>query len=179
MIGMWTALLTGPSHLTQAKRIAFRCYCFCFELYVNSQTTYFFAWLYLYFGSGYQPKLVSEKNSIFSLTQFLHYAVFNVRALFLSLRCRFEPLRFAELFYSTSSPFVCQALFSSFFDVRFGGEGCPFRFRSLWQLIQITRLFRDCQVLFSFSFQQFLIWDCWLRLPSILIENSLLHFSFL
>ena len=126
MNGMWTALLTGPSHLTQAKRIAFRYYCFCFELYVNSQTTYFFAWLYLYFGSGYQPKLVSEKNSIFSLTQFLHYAVFNVRALFLSLRCRFELLRFAELFYSTSSPFVCQALFSSFFDVRFGGEGLSF-----------------------------------------------------
>ena len=44
-----------------------------------------------------------EKNSIFSWTQFLHYAVFNVRV----------PLD-VELFYITKLKRICQQLFSSF-----------------------------------------------------------------
>ena len=44
-----------------------------------------------------------EKNLIFSWTQFLHYAVFNVRV-----------PRDVELFYITKLELICQQLFSSF-----------------------------------------------------------------
>ena len=44
-----------------------------------------------------------EKNLIFSWTQFLHYAVFNVRV-----------PRDVELFYITKLERICQQLFSSF-----------------------------------------------------------------
>ena len=56
----------------------------------------------------WEPQFSTEKNSIFSLTPFLHYAVFNVRAR--KTRCSVH----TALLQFTSFPLTCQLLFQVF-----------------------------------------------------------------
>ncbi len=87
---------------------------------------------------------------LFFRLKFLHYEVFNVLDLSISLAL-------GELFQYIACRFVCQLLFSSFFDEFSLTSFCVTA--SVRQLVYIIKVILCCQPLFSF-FYCFIVYFC-------------------